>query len=572
MRFFFKLLLNRVRAIFKFGMKAIFAVLILFLAISGRISAQENPVNPKALEAFIDAKTFELQDNYVAAFQKYYEALSIEKAPGIYFSLSKLYYYVSQYQKALETGLEAIKLSPESIEYKDNLADIYIMLNDYRNALKYLKEISEKRPDDINVLYNIGRMYEALKQPSEAIKYYVQITEFEYDETVLQRMIEIYEGYKDFANSAATMEKLLYINPSDINLKYTIAATYLKIPDYENALRIYEDILTTNPNNRDVLTEMIKIYFRQHRNDLAFEKFGRMIDKDSVEYETKIGIALSFFDAAQADPEALGVAKSILESVKNSYPDQWMPDYYLALIISRESSTDIPGEKINSILEMAADTSAEAYIQTGFYYYEQNKLNDALRIFSKGVSLFADDFRLNFLSGNTLYRLGKERESLPYLEKALAAAPSDINTISTLGIIYDNLKMDDECDKLYEQAFKYYPDNILLLNNYAYHLSERGIRLKEALEMSKKTIEREPENPSYLDTYGWIYFKLKDYDKAEIYIKKAVDLGSNAVLLDHLAQIYEAKGEIIKALKYWKKALDLDPENEDIIYKIEKYS
>jgi hypothetical protein len=72
-----------------------------------------------------------------------------------------------------------------------------------------------------------------------------------------------------------------------------------------------------------------------------------MIDKDSVDYETKMGVALSFFDAAQADPEALGVAKSILESVKNSYPDQWMPEYYLAFIISRESNTAIPEEKIN---------------------------------------------------------------------------------------------------------------------------------------------------------------------------------------------------------------------------------
>ncbi len=556
-----------------FVMKLIIAFIIAFSAISGQITAQDSPVHPKALEAFIDAKTYELQDNYVAAFQKYYEALSIEKAPGIYFALSKLYYYVSQYPKALETGLEALKLSPQNTGYKDHIADVYIMLNDYRNALKYLKEISEARPDDINILYNIGRMYEALKQPSEAIKYYQKITdEYEYDETVLQRMIEIYEGYKDYANSAAAMEKLLSMNPADINLKYTAAATYLKIPDYDNAIRIYEDILATNPNNREIQTEMIKIYFRQHRTDLAFEKFGKLTEKDSIDYETKMGIALSFFDAAQEDPDAIGVAKSILENVQSSYPGQWMPNYYIALINSRENNAPIPEEKIKSILEQAADTSAEAYIQVGFYYYEQNKLDEALNIFSKGASLFTEDFRLNFLSGNTLYRLGKQKESLPYLEKALDVFPSDLNTLSTLGIIYDNLNMDAECEKLYEQAFKYHPDNILLLNNYAYHLSERGIKLKEALEMSKKTIEKEPENASYLDTYGWICYKLKDYDNAEKYIKKAVNLGGNAVLYDHLADVYEAKGEIVTALKYWKKALELDPENKDIIYKIEKYN
>lgn len=551
-------------------MKSLFAFFILFSAFS--VSAQNEPADPRALEAFIEGKTFELQDNYIAAFQKYYQALSIEKAPGIYYTMSQLYYNVSQYQKALETGLEALKLDSANIDYKENLADIYIMLNDYTNARKYLMDIAAKKPDDINILYNIGRMYEAEKQPSQAIKYYEKITEdFEYDETVLQRMIDIYDGYKDYANEAAAMEKLLTMNPTDLQLKYSVAAAYLKIPDYDNALRIYEEILSTNPGNRDVQTEMIKIYFRQHRTDLAFEKFGKMTNKDSVDFNTKLNVALSFFDAAQEDSEALGVAKSILENIAGVYPGEWMPEYYLALINSKESNSEIPEAKIKSILSNAADTSAEAFIQVGFYYYEQNRLERALEIFSKGVSKFTDDFRLNFLTGNTLYRQGKEKEGLPYMERALEINPSDINTLSTLGIIYDDLKMDSECEKLYEQAFKYYPDNILLLNNYAYHLSERGIKLKEALEMSKKTIEKEPENASYLDTYGWICFKLKDYKNAEKYIKKAVSLGSSAVVLEHLGDVYEAMEEIPKALKTWQQALELDPDNKDIIYKIEKY-
>src|SRR5438876_322199 len=89
-------------------------------------------------------------------------------------------------------------------------------------------------------LFIEGNTYEALKQPSEAIKYYEKITEnYQYDETVLTRMIEIYEGYKDYANVASTIEKLLSLNPTDIQLKYSAAAAYLKIPDYDNALKIY---------------------------------------------------------------------------------------------------------------------------------------------------------------------------------------------------------------------------------------------------------------------------------------------------------------------------------------------
>ncbi len=552
-------------------MKLYLYIYTAFMFLAAPSFSQDKPANPKALDLFIQAKTLELQDNYIGAVQKYNEALKIENAPGIHYTLSKLYANVSQYQKALDEGLAALKLDPDNLDYKENAADVYIILNEYSIALRLLKEISEKKPDNINILYNIGRLYEALKQPSDAIKLYQKITdEYQYDESVLNRMLEIYNNYKDYANAAATLEKLLALNPTDINLKYSIAAAYIKIPDYENALKIYEEILQQNPKNREVQTEVIKIYFRQNRTDLAFDKFGKMLDKDSVDYDTKLGVALAFFDAGQQDSTAIPVARAILETLSKNYPEQWMPEYYLAYLDARDGNTLLAEQKMKEIIAKA-DTSLEAHVQVGFFYYEKNRLNEALVIFKKGVSLFPQDFRLNFLTGNTYYRLGNQTEALPFLESALDKNPSDLNTLSTLGILYDNLKMDAECDKLYEQAFRYYPENILLLNNYAYHLSERGIKLQQALAMSKKTIEQEPENSSYLDTYGWIFYKMKDYKNARIYIEKAIRLGSNAVLCEHLGDVYEGMENIPKALKWWNEGLKLDPENKDLKFKIEKY-
>lgn len=551
-------------------MKRFFAFFILFFALFALLEAQDNPADPKALELFIDAKTYELKDNYLAAISKYNDALKIEKAAGIYFALSRLYSNVTQHQKALEYGLEAIKINPDNLDYKEHVSDTYIILGDYNNALKYLREISEKRPDDINIIYNVGRMYEAIKQPSEAIKYYEKITEnYQYDETVLVRMADIYESYGDFANTAATMEKLLILNPTDLNLKYSAAASYVKIPDYDNAIRIYEEILSTNPNNRDVQTEVIKLYFRQNRNSEAFEKYSRLIKKDSIDFVTKMDVAIAFMQASEEDKEALGVSKSILQSLHDAYPDEWMPEYYLVYIDAKDNPAAAE-QKFKDLLARV-DTSAELYVQVGFYYYEKNNFRPAADVFKTGVLKFPGDFRLNYLAGNSLYRLGDNRAALPYLEKALDASPSDINVLSTLGLVYDDLQMDAECDKLYEQAFKHHPDNILLLNNYAYHLSERGVKLKEALEMSKKTIEKEPNNSSYLDTYGWILFKLKDYKNAVIYIEKAVSIRKDDTLLEHLGDVYEAMGEIVKALKYWNDALGVNPDNEQVKTKVNKY-
>lgn len=551
-------------------MRKICLLFIINLLFYNSILSQNNPSNPKAVKLFIEGKTLELQDNYLAAIAKYNEALKIEKAAGIYFALAKLYSNVAQHQKSLENVLEAIKLNPNNLDYKEHAADTYIILGDYKNALSYLKDISIHKPDDINILYNIGRMYEALKLPSEALKYYENITlNYQYDETVLIRMAEIYESYKDYINTAATIEKLLVLNPTDLNLKYTAAATYIKIPDYDNAIRIYEDILRTNPNNRDVQTEIIKLYFRQNRNAEAFDKYSKLIEKDSIDFKTKIDVAAAFIQVSNEDKEALSVAVNILNTLKADYPNEWMPDFYLTYIEAQTNPKEAEN-KFNYLLSKN-DSSAELYIQIGFYYYENNDLNKALQIFKEGADKFSDEFRLQYLTGNTFYRLGDNKSALPYLENAKKLNPSDIGTLSNLGLVYDDLGMNKECSELYEEAFKYHPDNILLMNNYAYHLAETEQDLLKAKEMSKKTIDKEPNNASYLDTYGWILFKLKDYKNAAYYIEKAVKIQKNATLLDHLGDVYEAMGEIVKALKAWKDALQLEPSNENIYKKIKKY-
>lgn len=548
----------------------ILTILLVFQVFFPDLYTQNEPKSSKAIELFIEGKTFELKDNYLAAIDKYNQALKLEKAAGIYFALSRLYSNVTQHQKSLEYGLEAVKINPENLDYKEQVSDTYIILGDYNNALKYLQDIYKRRPDDINIIYNIGRMYEALKMPSEALKYYENITEnYQYDETVLLRMADIYESFNDYANTAATVEKLLVLNPTDINLKYSAAAIYVKIPDYDRAISIYEEILSTNPNNRDVQTEVIKLYFRQHRNTEAFEKYSRLINKDSIDFITKMDIAIAFMQAASEDKEAMGVSRNILQNLHSSYPGEWMPEFYLIYIDAKDNPSAAE-EKLTNLLSRT-DTSAELYVQVGFYFYENNNFNKAIDIFSSGAKNFPSDFRLHYLTGNSYYRLGNNKSALPYLEEAKNLNPSDLNTLSTLGIVYDDLKMNKECKELYEHAFRYHPDNILLLNNYAYHLAEIGEKLNEAKEMSKKTIEKEPENASYLDTYGWILFKLKDFKNAAIYIEKAVKISKNETLLDHLGDIYEAMGEIIKALKAWNEALQLNPENDTIRQKVNKY-
>ena len=100
-------------------------------------------------------------------------------------------------------------------------------------------------------------------------------------------------------------------------------------------------------------------------------------------------------------------------------------------------------------------------------------------------------------------------------------------------------------------------DYVYVLNNYAYYLSMEGKQLKKALAMSKKTIDAEPDNATYLDTYGWILFLMGKPEEAKPHFKHAMLYGGkeSVVILDHYAEVLFALGEYDRAMVYWNQAL-----------------
>lgn len=126
----------------------------------------------------------------------------------------------------------------------------------------------------------------------------------------------------------------------------------------------------------------------------------------------------------------------------------------------------------------------------------------------------------------------------------------------------------EEAYVMYDSALVYNSENIMCLNNYAYFLSLDGVRLDKAKQMSAQTIEKEPEEPTYLDTYAWILFLQSNYIEARKYIDKALkfteDLSDpdNVSLVDHAGDIYYHLGFTVEAVKYWKQAAKMDPTSE----------
>jgi tetratricopeptide (TPR) repeat protein len=101
---------------------------------------------------------------------------------------------------------------------------------------------------------------------------------------------------------------------------------------------------------------------------------------------------------------------------------------------------------------------------------------------------------------------------------------------------------------------------------------DRNMNLDEAGSMIKKALEIEPENGAYLDSLGWFYFKKGDFNRAITELLHAADLLNppDPVVYEHIGDTYRSLGDSSQALSFWQKALNLDPQNQSLISKIDQ--
>ena len=142
---------------------------------------------------------------------------------------------------------------------------------------------------------------------------------------------------------------------------------------------------------------------------------------------------------------------------------------------------------------------------------------------------------------------------LPLASLPVKSLPSAYNFLAIDAATQEDY---DRAEKLFALALKYDPDCVNVLNNYAYYLSQEGRKLKKAYAMSKKTIEAEPDNATYLDTFGWILYLQGKALEAKPFFKHAMLYGGkeSPVIMDHYAEVLYALKEYDLASVYWNMA------------------
>lgn len=346
------------------------------------------------------------------------------------------------------------------------------------------------------------------------------------------------------ANAVYFIEKAVELDSTNFTYRHRLAQIYAVTKDYDKSIAQYERLKAARPNLSDLQDELGEVYLHAGRHEeyypiaLSYMKEKELSEEDKLRYLSGV-----FGEFSR-------------EEFRSMRP--WADSLYVELIRQYPESSK-PAESWTKVLAWLGDwDNLDAYA-------------------SEQAARFPQDTTFCHYSAASKYFRKDYEGAAKMMEKLVVLQKDDpkkqLSTYSWLGDAYYKAGKSAQCFKAYDKALSLDPDNVPILNNYAYFLCIQKKNLKKALEMSKKTVDAEPDNPTYLDTYGWILYQLGRLEEARMQFNHAKLYGGNdqAVILDHFATVlYELK-EYRLAYSYWDKCkLKLTEEDRGEVKDLDK--
>jgi tetratricopeptide (TPR) repeat protein len=227
-------------------------------------------------------------------------------------------------------------------------------------------------------------------------------------------------------------------------------------------------------------------------------------------------------------------------------------------------------KKYNEALELCNTYSTKAgdkkpllamieYLR-GNLYLEQEKINDARGYFEKAIEIEPNLLPPYEILARIALKDKNFKDAIARYEEILAKKPDYLAGFMAIGTIYDQQGDSMKAEEYYRKALSIKKDFGAAANNLAWKLAEKGENIDEALEFARIAKEQMPDNPSVMDTLGWIYFLKGSYLNAISELQDSVErVPENPVINYHLGMALLKNNKPVEAGEYLKKALTLDP-------------
>lgn len=503
-----------------------------------------------------------------------YEILKYDRNnPAILYELGLCNIATGNYDEAIFLIESAKQFDSTNVNiYNDNLLRLYDIQNLDSKAISLLDSILVKQPSSTNNFLSYTHFLLKQNKVNEA-------------ETFLNIKIKEYN------------------NPQLISV---LTEILIQTQKYDSAIVLLNQLELLYPDNIDILTKQANIYSNQNKDSIAIDKFKQILFINPSEPRALYAIIQN--EIAISNNSAS--KEYILNFVNNPIINDEIKLYLLFDLISNKTFYSLNAHFIDS-LKISLDgknISNLNYNKVLFgKYVQENQIEKAREVNINILKISSADYtyweslvqiEYNLKNFNSLHIVTDNaiqlfpNSSFFYIIKSIAYQDNGLisdainvlemasnklvdnkelsDVLSSLADLYYKQSNKKKAFDLYELSIEKNKNNFHALNNYSYFLSLDKKQLNKALLLINRVVEANPNNSTYLDTKGWVLFKLGRYEEAKEYIRQALLYGgqSSAVILEHYGDALFKTGSKDGAYIYWLKAKELGGNDEKLLLKI----
>ncbi len=502
-------------------------------------------------------------------------------------------------EKALAAFEKVLNVDPGEVDLATRVAFLLTGQGDYPRAIDILKDAVKAQPKDPEPYLQLAYIYaKYLKKTEPAIGYARQAIALAPTEMDgYQRLCEVQLTAGRRKAALQTLDSAAQVTTNDPSFWTRLGKLYLALiaqpnttptsAELEKVNQVFHKALELAPGDASVLKDAADYFAASQQVKEAIPLYLRVLELQPNDSAAREKLATGFLLTNQRDK-----AIQMLQEIIQQHPEQYQPYQLLGKVLEEDAA---------ALLEAKKPAEAKAEFAKAAASYEQSLLINAaqpdnyvhlgellltrLRDNDRAVKLLQDARRhfptapqLTYLLAVALREAKQTQQAVTTFEEALQEAQAQGAAIAN-GQFYFEYGAAAERAGLYEKAAELFKKSIQLdpgeaaeaYNYLGFMWADQNTNLEEAESYIKKALASDSENGAYLDSLGWLHYRMGRYDQAlaELQSAAAALKSDDPTVFEHIGDTYEKLNHIPQALAYWQKAFALDQTNKKLAEKIE---
>lgn len=557
---------------------AIITITVLALtAIAGKNEPTQKVISledqRKAEYIFMEAQKQKLDNNFDAFYDLLSYAHQIDSsntAVSFYMGMCLLRMNNTTKERC-EQGLALMKehfeSQPEDLYETTFYSDANMQLGHPEEGLRAIKLLNERNPNRLELLVRLAEAYSQTGDFKQSNVTYDSIaTLFGNAIQITSSKIENYMAMNDSAGALKEMRSLLATAPQNDSYNIAMSGLFQHYGMNDSALYYLDRAQEYAPDNGVIYLTRAE-YCHEAGDSAGYEQqIYNALTAEQLDVDTKLSVLLSYIRENLAPEDTTQRINNLFTILIQQHPHeakihQLYSEYFYA-------KKDYKGaiEQLGYSLDVNP-TDADGWRNMVILNMIDNNYADAIKASEKALEYNPENLDLYGYVAGCYHQMKEYAKTIEAYENILTRTDSTdlkrrADIFTGMGDAYSEMGDSAKTIECYEKALVLDPTNSGALNNYAYFLAQRGQDLDHAERMAALALKDEPDNANFIDTYAWIFFAKKDYAKALLYIKSAVEKDEDNHLLEHYGDILWFNDEKEAAVEQWTKALETDKDNE----------